>query len=50
MAEIKVGDKAPDFSLPITLQDKVTLSDVLKEKKVVLVFYIFDFAGDREGL
>ena len=50
MADINVGDKAPDFSLPITLQDKMTLSDVLKEKKVVLVFYIFDFAGDLEGL
>jgi peroxiredoxin len=50
MADIKVGDKAPDFSLPITLTEKMTLSDVLKEKKVVLAFYIFDFAGDREGL
>ena len=50
MADIRVGDKAPDFSLPITLQDKVTLSDVLKGKKVVLAFYIFDFAGDLEGL
>jgi peroxiredoxin len=36
MADISIGDKAPDFSLPITLQEKMTLSDVLKEKKVVL--------------
>ena len=50
MANIQVGDKAPDFSLPITLTDKMRLSDVLKEKKVILAFYIFDFAGDREGL
>ena len=50
MADINVGDKAPDFLLPITLEDKVTLSDVLKEKKVVLAFYIFDFAGDLKGL
>jgi peroxiredoxin len=50
MADLNVGDKAPDFSLPITLEEKVTLSDVLEEKKVVLAFYIFDFAGDREGL
>lgn len=49
MASINVGDRAPDFSLPITLEEKVTLSDVLKEKKVVLAFYLFDFAGDREG-
>jgi peroxiredoxin len=50
MADIKVGDKAPDFSLPISLEDKMILSDVLKDKKVVLAFYIFDFAGDLEGL
>jgi len=50
MTVVNVGDKAPDFSLPITLEDKMTLSDVLKEKKVVLAFYIFDFAGDLEGL
>jgi peroxiredoxin len=50
MADLKVGDKAPDFSLPITLDEKVTLSDILKEKKVVLAFYIFDFAGDLESL
>jgi peroxiredoxin len=50
MADINVGDKAPDFSLPITLEDKITLSNMLKDKKVVLAFYIFDFAGDLEGL
>ena len=50
MADLKVGDKAPDFSLPIALDKKVTLSDVLKEKNVVLAFYIFDFAGDLESL
>lgn len=50
MAEVNVGDKAPDFSLPITLEDKMTLSDVLKDKKVVLAFYIFDFAGDWDSL
>jgi peroxiredoxin len=50
MADINVGDKAPDFSLPITLEDKMTLSEVLKNKKVVLAFYIFDFAGDLTKL
>lgn len=50
MADINLGDKAPDFSLPVTLEEKVTLSDVLKDKKVVLAFYLFDFAGDAEGL
>jgi peroxiredoxin len=48
--EINVGDKAPNFSLPSTLTDKVALSDLLQEKKVVLAFYIFDFAGDADGL
>jgi peroxiredoxin len=50
MTDINIGDKAPDFSLPITLEDKITLSNILKDKKVVLAFYIFDFAGDLEGL
>ena len=50
MAEINVGDKAPDFTLPVTLEEKMTLSDVLKDKEVVLAFYLFDFAGDLEGL
>ena len=50
MTDINVGDKAPDFSLPVTLEEKMTLSEVLEEKKVVLAFYIFDFAGDLKGL
>ena len=50
MADINVGDKALDFSLPLTLEEKMTLSNVLKEKKVILAFYLFDFAGDWEGL
>jgi peroxiredoxin len=50
MPDINIGDKAPDFSLPITLEEKMTLSEVLTKKKVVLAFYIFDFAGDLKGL
>ena len=50
MADIVVGDQAPDFTLPRTLEEKLTLSDILKEKKVVLMFYLFDFAGDPESL
>lgn len=45
---IKVGDKAPDFTLPSTIGDEVTLSEVLKEKPVVLTFYLLDFTGDEE--
>lgn len=50
MADINIGNKAPDFSLPVTFKDKMTLSDVLKDKNVILAFYIFDFSGDLEGL
>lgn len=45
---IDVGDKAPDFTLPSTSGDKVTLSEVLKEKPVVLTFYLLDFTGNEE--
>src|SRR5689334_24663746 len=38
MAELKVGQKAPDFTLPDDSGQKVKLSD-LKGKKVVLYFY-----------
>jgi len=36
---IKVGEKAPDFSLPNAFGKKVVLSDELKKGPVVLVFY-----------
>ncbi len=45
---VKVGDKAPDFTLASTVGEKVTLSEVLKEKPVVLTFYLLDFTGDEE--
>ena len=48
--QVNVGDKALDFSLPRTLRDKTTLSDLLQSKKVVLAFYLFDFAGDAGSL
>jgi len=38
MAELKVGAKAPDFSLPTGDGKKVSLKD-LKGKKVILYFY-----------
>ena len=34
-----VGDKAPDFSLPSSEGDTVSLSDFLGEKRIVLYFY-----------
>lgn len=36
---VKVGDKAPDFTLPSQLGDNVTLSEYFGKKNVVLFFY-----------
>ncbi len=48
MAEIKVGDTAPDFELPsVTGEEKGTfkLSSLRGQKNVVLVFYALDWTG-----
>ena len=42
---LKVGDKAPDFTLPSTTGDKISLSQFRGKKPVVLFFYIFAFGG-----
>ena len=36
---VKVGDKAPDFTLPSQMGDNVTLSEYLGKKNIVLYFY-----------
>jgi peroxiredoxin Q/BCP len=36
---VKVGDKAPDFTLPSQLGDNVTLSEYFGKKNIVLYFY-----------
>ncbi len=36
---VKVGDKAPDFTLPSQVGDNVTLSEFFGKKNVVLYFY-----------
>jgi peroxiredoxin Q/BCP len=36
---IKVGDKAPDFTLPSQIGDNVTLSEFFGKKNIVLYFY-----------
>ena len=41
---LKPGDTAPDFTLPATVGDKVTLSDYRGKKSVVLLFYPLDFS------
>ena len=36
---VKVGDKAPDFTLPSQMGDNVTLSEFICKKNIVLYFY-----------
>ncbi len=36
---VKVGDKAPDFTLPSQMGDNVTLSEYFGKKNIILYFY-----------
>ena len=47
MASPQVGEKAPDFTLRSS-SGPVTLSDVLKDKHVILTTYVLDFTGDAQ--
>ena len=42
---LKVGDKAPDFTLPSTQGGKVHLADVLGQGTVVVAFFPAAFTG-----
>jgi peroxiredoxin Q/BCP len=42
---LKVGDKAPDFTLSSTTGEKISLSQFHGRKPVVLFFYLFAFGG-----
>jgi len=42
---LKVGDEAPDFTLPATDGTKVKLSDFRGKSNVVLAFYVLAFTG-----
>ncbi len=44
-APLKVGDKAPDFTLPDQSGNKVSLNQFLGKKNVVLAFYVLAFTG-----
>ena len=44
MPELRVRDMAPDFTLPATVGNKVSLSDYRGKKNVVLLFYPLDFS------
>lgn len=42
---LKVGDMAPDFTLPDTTGKQIKLSDFRGKKNVVLAFYVLAFTG-----
>jgi cytochrome oxidase Cu insertion factor (SCO1/SenC/PrrC family) len=42
---LQAGDKAPDFSLPATTSEKVSLDDFVGKKAVVLFFYVYAFTN-----
>ena len=42
MAKLRVGDKAPDFTLPSSAGENFSLSQFLGKKKVVIFFYPVD--------
>jgi peroxiredoxin len=42
---VQVGDKAPDFSLPATTAERVSLADFVGKKPVVLFFYLYAFTN-----
>jgi len=45
VTSVKVGDLAPDFSLPDQAGKPVRLSDLRGKKNVVLAFYVLAFTG-----
>ncbi|MCK4349243.1 MAG: redoxin domain-containing protein, partial [Candidatus Krumholzibacteria bacterium] len=36
---LSIGDRAPDFELPITMEETWKLSDHLRDKNIVLLFF-----------
>ena len=42
---LQVGDKAPDFSLPATTTEKISLADFVGKKPVVVFFYLYAFTN-----
>ena len=41
----QVGQEAPDFTMPATLGESVTLSQYRGQKNVVLSFYVLDWTS-----
>ena len=44
MTTLKAGDLAPDFTLPATIEESITLSQFRGQKNIVLAFYPFDWS------
>lgn len=43
---LQVGDKAPEFKLPTTSGEELTLESALqKYRALVFLFYVLDFTG-----
>ncbi len=43
---LQVGEKAPDFKLPTTSGQELTLASALeKHRALVFLFYVLDFTG-----
>jgi peroxiredoxin len=42
---LQAGDKAPDFSLPATTAEKVSLADFVGKQPVVVFFYVYAFTN-----
>jgi len=43
---LQVGEKAPDFKLPTTAGQELTLEGALeKHRALVFLFYVLDFTG-----
>lgn len=45
MSKVKVGDQAPDFTLPDQNNKPVKLSEFRGKKNVVLAFYVLAFTA-----
>ena len=45
MGMLNVGERAPEFSLPVSREEKVGLKNFAGQKNVVLAFYPLDFTG-----
>lgn len=43
---LQIGDKAPDFKLPTTGGQELSLAEALeKHRALIFLFYVLDFTG-----